>query len=59
MKHPNELSDFKAELDATAHREQRLIERETQLSIDLNSERVKLTELNDKLTALELEMVPK
>lgn len=58
-KHPTELAGIKAELEHLKEREQRLITREAQLSTDLEFERAKLNELNDRLNALELELFPK
>lgn len=57
-KHPTELAGIKAELEHLREREQRLITREGQLSNDLELERAKLNELNDRLNAFELELAP-
>ncbi|HKY45417.1 MAG TPA: hypothetical protein VJM50_20155 [Pyrinomonadaceae bacterium] len=58
VKHPAELAGIKAELEHLKEREQRLITREAQLSNDLELERAKLNELNDRLNAFELELAP-
>ena len=57
-KHPSELAGIKAELEHLKEREQRLITREGQLSTDLELERAKLNELNDRLNAFEAELAP-
>ena len=57
-KHPVELAGIKAELEHLKEREQRLITREGQLSNDLEVERARLNELNDRLNAFELELAP-
>lgn len=57
-KHPGELAGIKAELEHLKDREQRLGTREAQLSNDLELERVKLNELNERLTAFESELSP-
>jgi hypothetical protein len=54
-----DLIGIRSEIDSLTQREQRLVLRETQLANELELERSKLTELNDRLNALELEMVPK
>ena len=59
IKNPAELAGITAELEHIKEREQRLITREAQLSNDLELERAKLNELNDRLNALELELFPK
>ena len=59
IKHPGELAGIKAEFEHLKDREQRLVTREAQLSNDLELERAKLNELNDRLNALELELFPK
>ncbi len=60
IKHPGEVAGLKEELDQISYREQRLAMRETQLSADLEGERAKLNDLNDRLNALvEIEMAPK
>ena len=58
MKNPADLAGLKAELQMLKEREQRFAARETQLSNDLELERAKLNELNDRLNALELELGP-
>ena len=57
-KHPAELAGIKAEHEHLKEREQRLITREAQLSNDLELERARLNELNDRLNAFELELAP-
>ena len=59
IKNPTEASGFKAELEMTNQREQRMSARETQLANELELERAKLNELNERLNALESEMAPK
>jgi uncharacterized phage infection (PIP) family protein YhgE len=59
VKHAAELAGVKAELEHLKDREQRLGTREAQLASDLELERAKLNELNDRLNALELELFPK
>ena len=59
VKHPAELAAVKAEFDTINQRELRLSARETQLANDLELERAKLNDLNDRLNALELEVAPK
>jgi len=56
MKNPADLAGLKAELQMLKEREQRFAARETQLANDLELERAKLNELNDRLNALELEL---
>jgi DNA repair exonuclease SbcCD ATPase subunit len=58
MKNPADLAGLKAELQMLKEREQRFAARETQLANDLELERAKLNELNDRLNALELELGP-
>ena len=58
VKHPAELAGIKAELEHLKDREQRLGTRESQLFNDLESERAKLNDLNDRMTAFELELAP-
>ena len=53
-----DLVTVKAELENISQREQRLSMRETQLANELELERSKLNELNDRLNALELELAP-
>ena len=57
-KHPSELAGIKAELEHLKDREQRLLTRESQLSNDVELERAKLNELNDRLNAFEAELSP-
>ncbi len=59
VKHPSQLAGLKAETESVAQREQRFAVRETQLAAELELERAKLNELNEKLNALELEMAPR
>jgi DNA repair exonuclease SbcCD ATPase subunit len=58
-KHPGELAAVKTELDMLNLREQRLAVRETQLANELELERAKLNDLNERLNTLELDMIPK
>ena len=53
-KHPAELAGIKAELEHLKEREQRLTTRESQLSNDLEMERARLNELNDRLNRLRI-----
>ena len=57
-KHPAELAGIKAELEHLKEREQRLVTREAQLANDVEMERAKLNELNDRLNAFESELSP-
>ena len=57
-KHPGELAGLKAELEHLKEREQRLMTRESQLSNDVELERAKLNELNDRLKEFESELAP-
>ena len=57
-KHPAELTALKGELEILNEREQRALARETRLANDLELERAKLNDVNDRLNALELEMAP-
>ena len=56
LKDPDDLSNLKQELDVINQREQRLAQRETQLTNELTIERSKLMELTDRLNTLELEL---
>ena len=56
LKKPEELAALKLEIDGAEQRELRLGMRETQLMNELSAERLKLSELNDQLTKLELEL---
>src|SRR5688572_29288719 len=59
-KHQSEVAEMKRELESAALREQQWMARETRLAADLEGERAKLNDLNDKLNALvEIEMTPK
>ena len=58
LKNPADLAGLKAEFPLLKEREQRFAARETQLANDLELERAKLNELNDRLNALELELGP-
>ena len=51
-RHPAETAKLKNELEAIVEREQRMMVRETQLANELETERAKLNELNDKLNLL-------
>ena len=53
-----ELQDAKMQLDTFKDREERLVARETRLSNELELERAKLNDLDDRLNALELELAP-
>ena len=57
-KHAAELAGIKAELEHLKEREQRLTTREAQLANDVELERAKLNELNDRLKEFELEWSP-
>ena len=57
-KHPGELAGLKVELESLKVREQILAAREGRLANDLELERARLNELNDRLNALESELVP-
>ncbi len=57
-KHPAELAQVKNELEMLKDREKTLGAREIRLANDLELERARLNELNDRLNALELELVP-
>ena len=54
-----EMSERKAELEAFKKSEQRLIEEESQLTSDLNLQRAKVTELEERLNAIDKELVGK
>jgi septation ring formation regulator EzrA len=59
-KNPEAVTDWKAELEQMAVREQRFAGRETQLATELEAARALFNDLNDKLNALvEIEMTPK
>ena len=58
MKDSIDLVTVKTELQNMSQREQRLSMRETQLVNELELERAKLNDLNDRLNALELELAP-
>lgn len=57
-KHPSELSSLKVELEMIKEREPRLAAREMRLTNELEMERAKLNDLNDRLNSLELELGP-
>ena len=59
VKDPREVIEMKAELENINLREQRLSLRETQLTNELELERAKLNDLNDRLNVFELELAPK
>jgi hypothetical protein len=59
VKDPAGLAAAKLELENAVQREIRLIQRETQLTNDLSTERLKLFELNERLTKLEMELTPR
>ena len=56
VRNADELAAFKLEVEAANQREMRLAMRETQVMNDLSTERMRLAELNDQLTKLELEL---
>jgi chromosome segregation ATPase len=53
-----ELQDLKMQLETFRDREERMTAREMRLSHELELERAKLNDLNDRLNALELELTP-
>jgi chromosome segregation ATPase len=53
-----ELQDLKMQLETFRDREERMTAREMRLSNELELERAKLNDLNDRLNALELELTP-
>jgi predicted nucleic acid-binding Zn-ribbon protein len=55
VRNADELAAIKLEVDAANQREARLAMRETQVMTDLSTERMRLAELNEQLTKLELE----
>ena len=57
-RHPGELAAIKAELESLKEREPRLLAREVRLVNELEMERARLNELNDRLNLLESELVP-
>lgn len=57
-KHPSELAQLRGELEMLKDREQRLAAREVRLANDLEVERARLSDLNDRLNAFELELGP-
>ena len=57
-KDPSELAQIKDELNIHKEREQRLATREVRLATDVEMERARLNELNDRLNAFELELAP-
>ena len=57
-KHPGELASLKVELEMLREREPRLAAREARLANELELERARLTDFNDRLNALELELGP-
>lgn len=58
VKHAGELAALKAELEMLKDREQRFAAREVRLANDLELERARLNDLNDRLNALEFELGP-
>ena len=58
LKNPNEVANIKGELEMLKERDQRMAAREVRLATDLDMERARLNELNDRLNALELELTP-
>ena len=59
LKNPNDLPKLRKQIEVMSQREQRLAARETQLANELEAERAKLNELNDRLNMLESELTPK
>ena len=57
-RHPAELASLRAELESLKEREPRLAAREVRLANELEMERARLNELNDRLNVLELELGP-
>jgi DNA repair exonuclease SbcCD ATPase subunit len=57
-KHPSELAQLRGELEMLKDREQRLAAREVRLANDLEVERARLNDLNDRLNAFEVELAP-
>lgn len=57
-RHPSELASIRAELESIKEREPRLVAREARLANDVELERARLNDLNDRLNTLELELVP-
>lgn len=57
-KDASELAQLKGELEMLKEREQRLATREVRLANDLEVERARLNDLNDRLNAFELELAP-
>lgn len=57
-RHPSELASIRAELESLKEREPRLLAREVRLVNELEMERARLNELNDRLNLLESELVP-
>ena len=57
-KHPSEVAQLRGELELLKEREQRLATRESRLANDLEMERARLNDLNDRLNAFELELAP-
>lgn len=55
---PDEVADMKAHLASLNERENRLAMRETQLANDLELERAKVIQLDQRLNALEVELAP-
>jgi chromosome segregation ATPase len=53
-----EVQDVKMQLDSFKEREELMMAREARLSNELELERAKLNDLNDRLNALELELAP-
>lgn len=59
LKNPNDLPELRKQIEVMSQREQRLAARESQLTNELEAERAKLNELNDRLNLLESELTPK
>lgn len=56
VRNGDELAALKLEIEAGSQREARLAMRETQVMSDLSTERMRLADLNEQLTKLELEL---
>jgi chromosome segregation ATPase len=57
LKPGTELDDANAEMEGLTQREQNLLERETQLSTEISAVKASLTDLNNRLDALERESI--
>lgn len=59
VKSPGDQVTLKAEIESILQREQRLAMRDTQLANELELERARLNELNEKLNLLDSQLAPK